>query len=442
MKIIDDFFEFENKYNLFDIEDKHGLKVWESIRYCIASQIIRPSTTSSQSKSRSFNSSFAFTLKRIWAFCVYILTHLNRRTLIILDSRSISNDFYCDTIFDDLISITNKRDVFFIETTYNWDKKNYKYGKVCPSLTTLFMRLCKSKYDFRDIISKIKKEFCGVELNCNEINCYYRLFVAQYIFYKFLFKILCVERVFFVQNGICKGLLAAAHNNSTKIIELQHGQISRNHVAYSYHQIMDTKSVNLYNPSYLLTFGPAWLNNASFPGVKIVPLGNSYYCCSGDMKNGGDKSVLVVSSIFHAEALKQLVRDIILIDMEFTFYFKLHPDEYKFYDEYKNYFVDCPNVIVIKNEQSIVELLSKVKLSLGVQSTVLVETLNAGRWAFVYRVMDYEVMDFLFDEPGVKMIDDARTFLNQYRAIGEKELPVGRYFMPFNSVTGKRMLQI
>ena len=137
MKITDDILKKELESNLFDIENKQGLKVWESIRYCVNTQILRHTGTSSEQTKRSNNSTFLFSIKRVWKFLLYSISHYRCKTLFIIFSRSIYKDMYCDIIMDDLYGISNKKDSFVIETSFNWDMNNYKYGKVCPSLTTL-----------------------------------------------------------------------------------------------------------------------------------------------------------------------------------------------------------------------------------------------------------------------------------------------------------------
>lgn len=442
MKRTDDILRFEQESNLFDITNGQGLRVWEAIRYCVNTQILRYNRPPIEISNKSNNSTLSFSIKRVWKFLVYSISHYRCKNLFVIYSRSISHNRYVDIIMDDLYGISDRKDSFVIETSFNWDRSNYKYGKVSPSLTTLVMRLLKPKYDFSDITTLIRRGFPEVELDIDEVNFYYSLFVSQYKFYNLFFKLFHFKRVFFVQNGICKGLIAAAKNNNITIAELQHGQISRNHFAYSYPLTNITSKDSLYNPDYLLTFGSLWLNDAVFPGVNVTPLGNNYYCYKDTNDLPKKKNVLVVSSSIHQEKLKELVKEISLIDPTFHFFYKLHPDEYKSFNEYIDYFSDLPNVEVVKNEFSISEIIAKTELSLVVQSTVMVETLNAGRRVFVYRVLDYEVMDFVYGQPGISFVDNAKSFFDEYSRIGNLNLPKGRYFMPFDKETGKRMLSI
>ena len=152
------------------------------------------------------------------------------------------------------------------------------------------------------------------------------------------------------------------------------------------------------------------------------------------------KNVLVVSSIIHQEELKQLVKDISSIDSSFHFIYKLHPDEYRAYNSYVDYFSHYTNVEVVKNEHTISDIIPEIEFTLVVQSTVMVETLNAGKRVFVYRILDYEVMDFLYNEEGISFIDDAKSFVEQYSNMEDGLLPQGHYFMPFNKEVGYNIL--
>lgn len=437
MKITDEILKFERENNMFDILDKDDFCVWEMIRYAVNTQLLRQSP--SETQSNGFNSSLLFAVRRIGRFLMYFLAHLKCRTLLIINSRNIKDGNYYNVIADDLYEIANKKDVYIIETTNNWDTENYKYGKVCPSIITLLYRLNKKSYDFRKIISVINQKFPNVDVSPQVCLKYYRQFYTQYTFYKWFFKLTKFDRIIYTQNGIYKGLIAAAKEKNVRTIELQHAQISRNHFSYSYPAGVS----NVYNPDFLMTLGPFWLKDAIFPKVNIIPLGNSSYnnrqnCTNIDSK----RSILVVSSIIHYQQLKQLVRDISFIEGGFQFYYKLHPDEYKSYLQYVSYFSDLPNVVVVKNEQTIDNLLQIVEISLVVQSTVMVESLNAGKRVFVYKIQDYEVMDFLYGEPGISFIDNAQSFVEQYNNLENEVLPVGKFFMPFDRETGAKVLAI
>lgn len=441
MKKTEDFFKFEQKHNLFDIKDKNGFRVWETIRYCVSAQIDKKASLVHGTNETQFNSSLIFTFKRLWRFIIYTLTHRHCHTLFIIDSRTKVKDQYRDIIADGMCDLVDKNDVFIIETTNYWNKKDYKYGTVSPSILPLLLRLNHSKYDFRNIVSLVDSHF-NFNLDIRELDYYYSLFITQYRFFEWIFRRMHFERAYYVQNGIHKGFLAAAKQNGIKTFELQHGQISRNHLAYSYPPELINRKEDLYNPDYLLTMGPLWLKDATFPGVMVEPIGNDYYCYDDKEKRDCKKGVLVVSSYTHAEKLKDLVSRISSEDSSFHFYYKLHPYEFKKASDYVDFFSNYDNVEVIRNEQTIGDLLKKSELTLAIQSTAMVEALNAGRHLFVYKVLDYEVLDFIYSEPGVHFVEDEKSFLAQYNTIGDAPLPVGRLFMPFNKETGKKMLYV
>lgn len=431
MKLVDDFLKFERDNNLFEIKDKYGFMVWDTIRYCVGGQIIRNAGMGFSSNKENYNTSWFFAFKRIVLFIIYTICHIKSNFLFILTSRDYRDDEYMDVISDGLYELANKKNIYVLETTFNWDRGNYKYGKVSPSIFTLLLRLNKSNYDFSQIKYIVEQAFPNVTFNVREWESLYKMFITQYYFYNFFFKISKIRKVFYVQNGIYKGIVAAAKKNGITTIEFQHGQISRNHLMYSYHQCF-SQYTGLYNPDMLLTFSPVWLNKCVLPGTRIIPVGNDFCHNVVAKKDNIEKKILVVSSIFHAKLLINLVKEISSIDNGFYFYYKLHPDEYKSFSYYRETLAKYGNVKIIADEYSISELLENVELSLVIQSTVMVETLDVGRTVFVYRKLDYEVMDYLFDEEGIYFFDDPLSFVECYNGINKKENVSGRFFGKFN----------
>ena len=181
-----------------------------------------------------------------------------------------------------------------------------------------------------------------------------------------------------------------------------------------------------------MTLGPIWLKDATFPFVKVISIGNNYYAKEIDKGKNGLNSLLVVSSVIHSDVLMPLIKKISRIKKEYYFYYKLHPNEFNEFKKYSDYFIEETNVQVVKNEQSINRLLSKVDAVLVVQSTVMVEALNAGRRVFVYKVLDYDVMDFLFEDSGISFFEDETSFIEKYSASCNCELPSGNYFVKFD----------
>lgn len=438
MEIVEHFLKFERDNKLFDIKDKYGLNVWEAIRYCVGGQIIRNATMGFLINHEGHNSSVFFAMKRLTLFVLYSIRHFRSSILFILCSRDYKENTYQDAISDGMYKLVPPNDSFVIETTFNWCKDDYLYGNVCPSIFTLLLRLNRRKYDFSVIEDIVKRSYPNISFDIREWESLYKMFLTQYLFYNIFFKIIRIKKIVFVQNGIFKGLLAAAKKHNIVTIEMQHGQISKNHLMYSYDPSL-LKEKYLYNPNYLLTFSPFWLKDGVLPGTQVVPIGNNtFYSVEFNFKKSF-KSILVVSSVNHEDSLISIVSEILKIDSSFTVYYKLHPDEYNRVAFFNKVFSEHIEVKVVK-DVPISALLNKVDVVLLVQSSVMTEALNAGVNVFVYRIKDYEVMDFLFEEEGVSFIDDAETFIKKYKDIGKVVINQGKYYVQFDSEKAKSVL--
>lgn len=438
MKEVEQFLKFERDNKLFEIKDKHGFIVWEAIRYCVGGQIIRNSPMGFSVNKEGHNSSVYFALKRFILFLFYSIRHIKCPLLFIIDSRDYNENTYFDAISDSLLRFAPSHETFVIETTFNWEKKNYKYGSVSPSIFTLLLRLNRCKYDFSHIKKLVENNFPNSNFDIREWEGLYKIFLTQYFFYNFFFKIIHIKKIIYVQNGIYKGLIAAAKKHNITTIELQHGQISRNHLAYSYHQSFSNINY-FYNPDYLLTFSPFWLKDGVMPGTQIIPVGIGILPSIGSKTTSGSRKVLVVSSIIHEESLTNLVLEIIKKDETFSIYYKLHPDEYNRYEDFIDLFGTYKNVKVINDSIPISKLLQDVEIVLLVQSSVMAEALNAGKNVFVYRTKDYEVMDFLFEEEGVTLIDDASSFIKECNNVRNIIIKQGKYYMQFDDEKVKNL---
>lgn len=443
MILTDRFFQFEVENKLFDIVDKDGLRPWEAVRYYVICKLFSGDVEEIKIKAKVYTASHIWNcIKSLTVAMFYILCHRNRKFFFMLASRDSDNAVFYDKICDDVFDMVDKADIFAVETVMH--SKNYKYkNETCINfLVPIVRRLIWVNFDFGYIVCLLNKSFPTLSVGCKELKSYYRDFLAQYYVYRFLFSYCNTKKVFIVQNGIQKGLFAAAQEKNIDVYEFQHGQISYNHIAYSYPNTTDITGDKIYHPSCLLTFGPFWHTNRYYPGVSNIVIGNSSYTSSEQPpETTGNKKILVISNQGDGELLADLINQIQAIDNSFSFFFKLHPNQYEELSYYRNLFQSKTNVSVVGNNKSINQLLSEVEAVLLVQSTVELEALRSGRKVFVIKSGAYKVMDFVFGEKGVYLIDDATDFVNSYNIhAGEKLDCRHDLFMPFQEKTAKMLL--
>ena len=425
MKQSQDFFDFEINKNFFDLEDGYGKNPWDAVRYYVYNNKI----ISNQSKRPVLSVRKSFPrlhLYRIIRGLFYFLTHLRPNYLFIICSRdNKANNVKFDKISCDLVNLVDKKRSFFIETC-PLTSENCFYPYICPQyFIALWNKIKIKKYDFSDIVEKLKMSFPDIDITKEDLDVEYRKFIIQYKYFKFLIRLIKPRQIFLVQNGIHKGLFAAANELGVEIVEFQHGQISFNHMAYSYPMGIDGYLNKIYHPNKLLIFGEYWAKNRCFPGVQNVVIGNNYY--ASDIvfpETSGNKQIVVISNDIEGPILSELVRKIIKIAPDFYFYFKLHPNQIRETRYYYDLFESYENVEVVFDEYNINQLLVRAEAILLIQSTTELEALQAGRKVFVLKEGAYEVMDFVFNEEGVFLFEDAEDFVDCYNRNVELKLSI------------------
>ena len=437
------FFEFELQNKLFDIVDERGLRPWEAVRYWVSFNIIHDGNGGHIVESQSLDfMQFWNALRRLIGSFIYLLRNRKRDYLCMICSRDQKNEEYYDKISDNLYRLLDKNKTFTIETYYKSGKYKYRGQSCSIILESLFGRLPVKNYDFSSIDSLIRERFPEYSMDVSELQFLYRSFVTQYLFYKFLFKWCGTKKMFMVQDGIKKGLFAAANELGVEINEFQHGQISRNHLAYSYPDNPEVSSSKIYHPNSLLLFGEFWGKCRTYPGVENIMLGNDSYAGSSYVTDvHGNKRILVISNREEGDMLAKVVKDICQIDDSFSFYFKLHPNQFDEFEDYKNIFTDFTNVEIITNGDTVNHLLQRSEAILVVQSTAEFEALQAGRKVFVLKKGSYEFLDFLLGESGVYPIDNARDFILSYINHHDENLqPRHDFFVRFIEDVAKKII--
>lgn len=442
-----DLFDFEIDNHLFDIKDKNGLRPWEAVRYYVMMNLLYNTSTdcTSENQIRKDYNRILRILCSLFRFGKYFIKHRNTDVLFMLCTRDRKGNQYFDKVSEGIYSVVNKKLCFTIETTNNNYQINYKYGKdIAPYIVGFFSKICRASYDYSEIYKLLKENFPSITISKESMNDYYRQFVGEYKFYRCFLSLTHFKKIVLVQNGIRKGFFAAANECGIKVYELQHGQISYNHPAYSYPDESRLSASKIYHPDYLLTLGPFWIKNRFYPGVEDIVIGNDYYSEKQDVDDvAGNKKLIVISNNLEGELLAKRVEEVIEKDPEFFFYFKLHPNQYEEYDYYKRRFEKNSSVEVVSNQQTINQLLAKCEGIFLNQSTVELEALRLGRKVFILKEQNYRAMDYVFDEKGVYACDNVDAFLEEYEIHKNEKLQTRNdLFSSFDVNKAKELLEI
>lgn len=205
-------------------------------------------------------------------------------------------------------------------------------------------------------------------------------------------------------------------------VELQHGTVSKYHIAYNY------KSTDLkYFPDYFFAWGMAWLNGVRLPlkSERIKAVGYPYLDTFKSKKDleRNNRQVLIISQMrqdlanFALELSKQL--------KDHKFIFKAHPSEYeRVKDEYEILYQN-DNIEVIGNDSRLLyELFRESNYIFGVFSTALIEATLFCPNVIILKYPGWEYFEELEGRSNIHFLSDvneAVLYISENRA--EKKDP-------------------
>lgn len=192
-------------------------------------------------------------------------------------------------------------------------------------------------------------------------------------------------------------------------VELQHGAIFKEHIAYNYPV---GKQIPQF-PDYYFMFSEYWKKYIACPINKdnLVVVGYPYYdrCVSNfvikSKKNTNEKVLVFLSQ--QESKLEELAVDTSKrVKKGWKIIFKLHPREY---DNWRSSFPVLLNSgidVVDTHDRTLYEILSESDAVVGAFSTTIFEALSLGLTAFIYGGSNYTFMNDLCDGGFATKVDD------------------------------------
>jgi hypothetical protein len=248
-----------------------------------------------------------------------------------------------------------------------------------------------------------------------------RYFRSERLFYKWIFRLKAVKRLYVAFNSQ-KSHYAAARECGIQTIEFQHGIIDRGHVDYNYPPGIDAGS-RVYCPDVLLTYGDFWSRELNYPVKKVLKLGNTFAAQIGSARkpvHSGLQTIGFISADVFGVRLAELAIEYAKLNPGNTVIFKLHPNQFSRRKEYVDRFRPFPGIRVFTNEQPTREMIVSCDAIVLIQSTIAYEALQAGVPVFIYKRMTYYRHAQIFDSPNVVLFDDASEIVIRERAAPEK----------------------
>lgn len=204
-------------------------------------------------------------------------------------------------------------------------------------------------------------------------------FLIQYNYYYTYFKKQNLKKIYMICSYGKEGIIAAAQDLNIKVVELQHGSITKFHLGYHY----PIKESIPYFPDYFYTFGKYWEEIINFPtntqlktyGFPYLKIQLKKYKSVNKIKN----QVLFISQGNVGIELLKKALNFAFNNPNKSIIYRLHPGELgalskQYYTISKEYHLD--NFIIDDCKRELYELMKESEYIFAVSSTVIYEGLS------------------------------------------------------------------
>ncbi|WP_291857681.1 hypothetical protein [Marinilabilia sp.] len=408
----------EEKYDLFNLQINE-INIWPIIRFNLFSLLLQKCCNTQESHPKvNTVSSLIIVLRNFFASIIYspFLLRQNKKTIVFNHKRKVKNDsglFECK-----YTEFLTGDDTYVFEAPFN-DKhfkptatKNIVYLDLILNIARIYSiygskkRISPKNLRILDRMHAIIKSEFGV--NVNNFNAYVMKMLYKHraisFFAERVLKNIKPERlvVSVSYSDANMPFVEKAKSMGIKVIEIQHGILGRDHIAYNF---MNKKEFNWF-PDEIWVWSKFWKKSSRFPisedkiVVKGFPFLDSYK--SGWKRRETDKQqILVISQGPFSDNLIEFTRRLNskINHSKYQIIFKPHPSELipgrKKFQQLNN-----ENIIVSK-ESNIYELFGTSSYQIGVSSTALFEGLEFDLRTFI---LDAGPVDIWNDIKGVIMV--------------------------------------
>ena len=444
MNFIDDFLELENKNELFT-KKFNNVMFWDYIRAGVYKDIYIKkfgyTNGKSEQKSQSQLKVYFYILTSIIARVPsYVfknpLIGLKKKDIVVLNSarRVKEGYFYEDIYTDEVLECINY-------TYYVFEKpflgkhfkpvktKNLKYIDYIDLLRQIRNKVkgvsvskSISKQDIQvvnDIIDQAQQGF-GVRLNKKDFFDKVKKLTIDYHLVKPLInKILKKVKpkiVIVISSGFYQKLFAeVAKENGIKVIEFQHGIISRYSIAYNYYKELNLKTF----PDYVYLFGDYYKENVRFPidEKRLKVTGFPYYESKlRESKNNHScelpSAILFISQPTIGNQLSKIALKLSqIIDKRFSVIYKLHPLEFNCWEQKYPWLLTDTLKVASSNDGSIYKYFSASFCQVGVYSTAIFEGLGYNLKTIIVRLPGHKNMQPLYSKGYAYLVNTAEDII-------------------------------
>lgn len=438
---IADFLDVERKYKLNELS-YNGVNYWNYNRFVLWNYSI----CSENLKLGKAHNKHSFTLiKAIKLICYYSFSlHIFRKhEMIVLNHprRLFDGKKYECIYTDDLVD--GRYDAQFLEAPYQHSHFRPTISKKISYLDRiiinseiklkLFKLFRKKSYNkmLNEIETKIKQPIDELKeiyhwsedtfriakiLTDTVIRCQYEKKKYRKIVECIQPKVI-VEVVYY--NRYCMLFNEIAKEMKIPTIELQHGTMYGEHIAYQYAQNMEIPQL----PDKIFLFSDFWKQFLNLPieDSELVVTGYPHFEkrireYKRNNKLDNRKTIVFISQGTIGQYLSKLARELSerLSSEEYRLIYKLHPSEYGSWKK-EMACLDIASIEVIDDKNvDLYDIFSQSDVQIGVYSTAIFEGVGFGLQTYIYNVGHYDIMLPLIKQGYAKLITSADDFVFQF----------------------------
>lgn len=203
----------------------------------------------------------------------------------------------------------------------------------------------------------------------------------------------------------------AAKELGIKIIEIQHGIISSDHLAYNYY----SKNLKLdYFPDYIFTFGEIYNNIARYPmsSDRIISTGFVNLNPKNYRSINNNKIIFLSQGTIGKKLSKLAIELSEILECNYEIIYKLHPSEYGNWRSLYPQLIGISKIEVIDYNVDLYEVFEKCFAQVGVYSTALVEGVAFNLDTYILDTSLKENLSFLYEANQAKLISTACDIKN------------------------------
>ena len=397
------FFEFEAKHNYFDKKVKN-LNWWDLVRHDLYYLIY-------------------YELNNI-----RIIEPIKRNSIFVRLIFRLKSKMYCYYIF--CIALITRPDKIFLSFprfSFRGIKSDYPIDYIVETYQNNKMRIDQSKFllfgqskakisllDSNELLERLNKHFnISLKIDMSSfINERISGYHNQLRFYKKIFKASNGKILIISQTGNQKGVFHAAAKNNLKTIEVQHGEICRNHPAYSYPKDIKSIKSKIYIPDFLFVYSEYFKEKEFFyPEVKRIVIGKYKKNIREKLsKTINDKyDLAIISANPYTNSLIEASKIISNKNLNAKILFKLHPNENSLKEDIFKSFKEYKNISIFDSEEPIENILMLSSRILVVQSTTTYSALESNKEIYILPKYDYHIHEDIFKLNNVHILDESMS---------------------------------